>query len=294
VTLLRTVVERAGFACLLLGNTSVLLWMAAFNLLSEGSLVVVHLVNVMLLATLECVHPIQRDWLPFDDDGVRWRLLGKTYGWYLFDSRVWFALHSALMLSAAKSMLPLVDTHLVDVGAWPALLQWCVLALLVDGVRYAIHRASHAIPLLWRFHAMHHTPSHMTPARAWWTHPVDDVLLYSAEIFIMVWLGFSHEVVLVYVCLDNLFQLMNHANVRMRPGLLGMVWQHPRCHLLHHRIAGKVVNFGEMFTVWDRLFGTFEAGDLDDMAQLRIGILPHKRRTLWHQLTAPFSSSGKL
>ncbi len=138
---------------------------------------------------------------------------------------------------------------------------------------------------------MHHAPTHLTPARAWWTHPVDDTIVYSLEVVLMVTLGLDPLVILTYVSIDNSFQLLNHANVRLRRGWLGVLFQHPRYHLVHHRQleAGEATkNFGEMLTVWDRIFGTFETLPAAHMETLVIGIAPVKERSLWSQLTAPF------
>jgi sterol desaturase/sphingolipid hydroxylase (fatty acid hydroxylase superfamily) len=287
---LSALLQRHAFAALLVANAGLLALLHAVAALSEASVIALHFANIVVLATLELVHPLNRDWLVVDEAGrIRWRLLSKTYLWYLFDSRVWFRVHGLVLYAGALWVAQHVAVF--DLSSASLLLQLALLAVGVDFVRYWIHRGQHALSFLWRWHTMHHAPTHMTPVRAWWTHPVDDVILYSFEIFFMVVMGFDAAAILAYVSLDNLFQLTNHANVRMASGRLGVVFQHPRYHLLHHRRCddGETsVNFGEMFTLWDRLFGTFESRPLESMETLEIGIAPARRRSLLHCLTAPF------
>lgn len=281
---------RFGYAALLLANVSVLVGLHAGGWLDEWAIIGVHWANIAVLVAMEFITPLNREWLLVrPDTGVRWRLLLKTYLWYAFDSRVWFRLHGVLLFAFASWVASFFVVR--DAAGLPVVAQVVLLAVGVDLARYWIHRAQHSRSFLWRWHTMHHAPTNLTPVRAWWTHPVDDTILYSLEIVAMVVLRLDPVAVLAYLSIDNFFQLLNHTNVRLHSGWLGTVLQHPRYHLLHHRRHGddeRPVNFGEMLTCWDRLFGTFEERDLDDMSGLEIGLSPREGRTLVHQLTAPF------
>ena len=280
-------IERHGHALFVVVNVAILVVVAKTIGLNELGIVALHFANVAALALLEYRAPLNRAWLLISNGRVRYGLLLKTYAWYLVDSRVWFRLHGAVFLAVGAWVLSTFSPP--DASQLPGWVQLVGFAVAIDFARYWIHRAQHTLPLLWRFHTMHHAPTHMTPVRAWWTHPVDDVILYSLEVVLMVALGLDPWVVLVYVSLDNTFQLLNHANVRWDIGVFGKVFQHPRYHLLHHRRTDeRAVNFGEMFTLWDRFFGTFEVRSVDEMRDLKIGILPARPRSLFHQLTAPF------
>ncbi len=281
-------IERHGYLLFWLANGGCLAALHHLGRLSESAVVGLHLANVALLAALEFLTPCNRQWLLIQQGQVQWRLLTKTYLWYLFDSRVWFRAHGVVVAALGvwiARRLSLTPTEL------PPVFQFVGFALFIDFARYWIHRGQHGLTALWRWHTMHHTPTHLTPARAWWTHPVDDTIVYSLEVVLMVTLGLDPLVILTYVSIDNSFQLLNHANVRLRRGWLGVLFQHPRYHLVHHRQleAGEATkNFGEMLTVWDRIFGTFETLPAAHMETLVIGIAPVKERSLWSQLTAPF------
>lgn len=281
-------IERFGYAGVLMLNVVALVVLHRVGALTEWAIVGVHLANVAGLAALEFASPMNPDWLLIRGGRVRWSLLAKTYLWYLFDSRVWFRVHGVLVAAVGVWIAQRFSLEATSAPTW---LQFVGFALFIDFARYWIHRGQHSLAFLWRWHAMHHTPTNLTPVRAWWTHPVDDVILYSLEIVLMVTLGLEPVVVLAYVSIDNTFQLLNHANVRLSSRGIGEVLQHPRYHLLHHRriLEGeRTVNFGEMFTVWDRLFGTFEARAFDEMERMELGLTHKRRRTLWHQLSAPF------
>lgn len=284
----RRLAERFGYEAVLLANVLGLFLLHYAGALTELSVVLVHLANVAGLAALEFVTPLNPRWLLLREGRVRWHLLAKTYLWYVFDSRVWFRVHGVAVAAVGIWLADCFSLEATRVSPW---LQFIAFALFIDFARYWIHRGQHALAFLWRFHAMHHTPTNLTPVRAWWTHPVDDVILYSLEIVLMVTLGLHPVAVLAYVSIDNTFQLLNHANVRLTSSKIGEVLQHPRYHLLHHRRLAndeKTVKFGEMFTLWDRLFGTFEARSLDEMETLELGLTHRRKRSLWEQLSGPF------
>lgn len=314
---------RWGYALFLLSNLGLIAFFIEQDALSAFSMGLLHLGNVLLLAGLELLIPLNPNWLLWQSAssvdldcrsndldnglglqtkkkraGLQKALFLKTYLWYLIDSRLWFRLHAYLLYGAAHFIQHAVEQDAfwalpasLQMSAYSFGLQVLILALGIDLLRYGIHRLSHRVHFLWRWHTMHHMPTHMTPVRAWWTHPVDDILLYGPEVFIFILFDFNPTAVLAYLAFDNLFQLLNHANCQLNSGFLGLLFQHPRYHLLHHRLAGAadtVVNFGEMFTIWDRIFKTFAQVELSEIKHLQIGILPLQKRTLGQQLLQPF------
>jgi sterol desaturase/sphingolipid hydroxylase (fatty acid hydroxylase superfamily) len=151
--------------------------------------------------------------------------------------------------------LGLLTTQL---GAWPLPLQVLVLLVVTDLVQYALHRAMHEIPWLWRIHAIHHS-SHTLDALAGSRIPVVETLLTRVSIYATVFaLGLPFEAFLIYAAFIALQGSFIHANVRFAYGWLEHVIVSPRFHHWHHASDPEAIdtNYAGTFPWIDRLFGT--------------------------------------
>jgi sterol desaturase/sphingolipid hydroxylase (fatty acid hydroxylase superfamily) len=172
----------------------------------------------------------------------------------------------------------------------PAWAQLVLLFIGIEFIRYWVHRAQHSFAPLWRFHSTHHMMDGFTALKTHWIHPVDDLMFYLPEVTLVLILGIDIRVAAVFLCVDSAVQTCNHSNLDIQPGWLGKVLMHPRHHIRHHAIesgARDGVNFGEVLTLWDRVFGTFRTGPVP--ADFRLGISPVKARSGWHQMLAPLT-----
>lgn len=136
-------------------------------------------------------------------------------------------------------------------------------ALLVyDFCDYWVHRALHRFAFLWRFHSMHHSVEHLDSLNSY-SHPVD--LASSTVVFILVslWIGFTFETMLLFLAFQTIHERLLHTRAPINFGVLGAVLVDNRTHFLHHdRVearSGK--NFAGTFTIFDRLFGTYQRPD---------------------------------
>ena len=172
-------------------------------------------------------------------------------------------------------------------------LQFVELFVLADLCFYLAHRLVHAVPRLWRFHAVHHSSEHMDWLATFRVHPVDQILNSTIIAVPGVALGFSPATLLAYVSLYRVHALLLHSNVRVDFGPLGRVFASPRYHHWHHADERHAYdrNFGGQLVIWDRLLGTFhESGDLPArygtggsvpesyVRQLITPLLPKRRR----------------
>ena len=172
-------------------------------------------------------------------------------------------------------------------------LQFVELLLLADLCFYLAHRLVHAVPRLWRFHAVHHSSEQMDWLATFRVHPVDQILNSTIIAVPGVALGFSPAPLLAYVLLYRVHALLLHSNVRVDFGPLGRVFASPRYHHWHHADEPQAYdrNFGGQLVIWDRLFDTFyESGDLPArygvggtvpngyVRQLITPLLPKRRR----------------
>lgn len=134
--------------------------------------------------------------------------------------------------------------------------------LILDLTVYALHRAFHALPVLWRFHRIHHSDDQVDATTAVRHHVVEvgAVLLVLQGLSLL--LGIPDTVLLAYGAIYGIVQFVQHANVALPPAaerVLGRVTITPRMHAVHHSrsdLAQK--NFGTLFNVWDRLFRTLD------------------------------------
>jgi sterol desaturase/sphingolipid hydroxylase (fatty acid hydroxylase superfamily) len=123
---------------------------------------------------------------------------------------------------------------------------------------YAGHRAAHEVPLLWRFHRVHHSVREMDWLAASHLHPVDQVFVRSAEVLPLYALGFGRLGLGAFVVLTTLQAIFVHANVRLTFGPLRWVIATPQFHHWHHAREPEAYNsnYAGEFPALDALFGT--------------------------------------
>lgn len=135
-----------------------------------------------------------------------------------------------------------------------------VLALLVaaDLVQYALHRAMHEVPWLWRIHAVHHSSRQMDSLAGSRIHFLETLLTRTSVYACAFALGVSFPAFLAFGALIAVQGTFIHANVRLRYGLLEQVLVSPRFHHFHHASDAEAIdtNYAGTFPWIDRLFGT--------------------------------------
>ena len=139
--------------------------------------------------------------------------------------------------------------------------------ILLDLTEYVRHRLSHAVPVLWRLHRVHHSDLAVDVTTSLRNHPIE-ILLRPLFLSAAVILS---GIVPLAVLLQPLMQLpilvFQHANVRLPLALdraLSWVIVTPGMHLVHHSRGRPEAdsNYSTFLTVWDRLFGTFRPTEI--------------------------------
>jgi sterol desaturase/sphingolipid hydroxylase (fatty acid hydroxylase superfamily) len=160
----------------------------------------------------------------------------------------------ALVVAAA---LPFVPLRAIDIEAsLPGSLSVVLAAAVVMLGSYGGHRLMHAVPFLWRFHAVHHSIEHMDWLAAARLHPLDAAFTQACFLLPLFALGYDPGLfagIAVFVTALGIFQ---HANVRLRFPFVRWVLPTPEWHHWHHATDPDAhdTNFGLPFV--DRLFGT--------------------------------------
>lgn len=133
--------------------------------------------------------------------------------------------------------------------------------LALDLLVYALHIASHHVPLLWRFHRLHHSDTLLDIGSSWRHHPGEMVFVGLSVGLAASVLGIGPAEIGVYAVVAELVQILAHANIRVPAramNALSRVLITPGLHHLHHAPDQEDTdsNYGEVLSVWDRLFGT--------------------------------------
>jgi sterol desaturase/sphingolipid hydroxylase (fatty acid hydroxylase superfamily) len=133
------------------------------------------------------------------------------------------------------------------------------LIVLMDLITYWAHRSFHAVPFLWRFHALHHSARYVRWSTTGRVHPINELINYLVTVLPLALVGFPVLAVMPATPIVILFALFAHTQVNVSFGPLSWLFVSPRFHHWHHTHSheGGNKNFANVFSLWDRLFGTY-------------------------------------
>jgi sterol desaturase/sphingolipid hydroxylase (fatty acid hydroxylase superfamily) len=134
--------------------------------------------------------------------------------------------------------------------------------LLLDLLRYLVHRCKHAVPFLWRIHALHHSDPDVDVTTTVRLHPIEYLLNSVVFWLTAILLGMPATVLLTYGLASFAIEAVQHGNVRLPERLeqyLQPVLVTVDMHRTHHSVsfAQASCNYSTVFSVWDRLFGSY-------------------------------------
>lgn len=136
------------------------------------------------------------------------------------------------------------------------------------------HIIEHKVKFLWRFHIVHHADNNVDVTTALRHHPVESVvrgIFFFMGIFIS---GAPVYAVMIFQTCLILSAQISHANVSLPPLLdrvVSFIFVSPNMHKVHHHWKQPFTdsNYGGIFSIWDRLLGTFKKLD---PKELRYGL----------------------
>jgi sterol desaturase/sphingolipid hydroxylase (fatty acid hydroxylase superfamily) len=168
--------------------------------------------------------------------------------------------------------------------------------VILDLSRYAEHRLFHVVPWLWRLHRIHHADAEYDFTTALRFHPLEAVLETAAHVAVVAVLGAPVVAVVVFEALAGTQAIVTHANARLHLTVDRVVRRlvvTPDMHRVHHSTVPRETdsNFGNLLSVWDRLFRSYRdqpaaghEGMVIGLAELRD---PRRLRLPW-LLALPF------
>lgn len=135
--------------------------------------------------------------------------------------------------------------------------------LLLDFVgAYLAHYVEHKVKPLWMVHLVHHTDHKVDTTTANRHHPLESVIRFMFTLFGVFIIGTPIAIVFLYQSLSLVATQFSHANIKLPrkvDTVLSYVLVSPDMHKVHHHYMLPYTdsNYGNIFSIWDRLFGTF-------------------------------------
>jgi len=154
------------------------------------------------------------------------------------------------------------------------LLTIVIAVLALDFSSWLVHLVMHKVPLLWRFHLIHHTDTAVDVTTGLRHHPGDSLLRGIFFLLLIFVSGAPMYGVMIYQTLVVLSTAFTHANISLPKELdrfLSFFLVSPNMHKVHHHWKQPYTdsNYGAVFSIWDRLLGTFKKLD---PTKIRYGI----------------------
>jgi sterol desaturase/sphingolipid hydroxylase (fatty acid hydroxylase superfamily) len=186
--------------------------------------------------------------------------------------------------------------HLIEMPVWVFMIAGMLLLDLIGA--YFIHWIQHKIKWMWKFHMVHHADTYVDTTTANRHHPGESVFRAVFTLLAVVVTGAPMWLVMLYQSLSALLSQFNHANIRLpKPvdTVISSVIVSPDMHKVHHHFVRPETdsNYGNIFSIWDRIFNTFRKADTE---KLRYGLDVLEGRNdhdIKEQLSIPFKKNIK-
>jgi sterol desaturase/sphingolipid hydroxylase (fatty acid hydroxylase superfamily) len=244
-------------------------WRDNLRIFCQGHLM---LAAAVQLGILMAVFTVLEGWWPSSRAHKWWRrpLMVDLCSWAVHPISVSAGI--ALAVTFTKTLTngfthsrlwPMLSAMRIQVAAFPLLAQMAIAVVAADFLAYWMHRAYHRFSFLWAFHVVHHTSRELDWLSTSRLHPVSQMLNTAVVGTILLFAGLPVTAVVVANVVIGAAALLVHANVNWTFGPFKHLVVSPLFHQWHHaRLDGDdhdhgVGNFGAIFSVWDRLFGTW-------------------------------------
>ena len=227
------------------------------------------LTPVIIIFFLAVFMTLER-FLPYFEHGAwrkkqRWRNLGIVGTAFVLNALLSTVI-AGVILSAQAHHFGLLRWLLPDTS-WLAIVAGI---LLVDLNSYAFHRLYHKVPLLWRMHRVHHADTELDSTSALRMHPFEFVFQSLTQITVLPLLGVSMSSFVLYFTFALPWFLLNHSNLKFPNWFeryASWLLVTPNWHRVHHSAHQPETDshFADVFSIWDRLFGTAQQADVETM-----------------------------
>jgi len=246
------------------------------------------LATAALVTWLEWVFPYRLRWRP-ELGEIKTDLSFMVVVQLLFPPLVGFAFTYALIEPARSLDLPFTRVWPHGLPIW---LQAVLMVLVVDFVRYWIHRWEHQNDTLWRLHSVHHSVEQLYWLNTARFHPLEKALQMLADSLPFLLMAVDERVLALYYVAYAMNGFFQHCNIHLRYGPLNYIVGSAETHRWHHSRVPREsnANYGSTVAVWDVLFGTWYLPDDREIADLGLQD-PAYPKSFSRLLRAPFKST---
>lgn len=171
--------------------------------------------------------------------------------------------------------------------------------LLLDLIgAYLVHLVEHKVKFLWRFHIIHHSDTWIDTTSANRHHPGESIIRFVFTTMGILIVGAPMWMVFMYQTLSVVSTQFTHANISMPKKLdyfLSYFIVSPNMHKVHHHYILPYTdsNYGNIFSIWDRLFGTFTYLPKEEIVYgIDTYMKPEEHNLLKSLLKIPFQKPG--
>ena len=187
----------------------------------------------------------------------------------------------------------------LNLVAWPHWMKILFTLVFMDFMLYVWHFLNHEMPLLWRFHRVHHSDPNMDVSTASRFHPGELAVSSVIKIGLIFFLGADLWGVVVFETALVLAAQFHHSSLKVPAWFERIYWiifVPPSMHRIHHSVVIKErdANYGTVFSLWDRVMGTMI--DRADQDRIRIGLgayQDHQKLGFGRLLAMPFTRPVK-
>ena len=135
---------------------------------------------------------------------------------------------------------------------------------------YLAHWAEHKIKPLWMIHLVHHTDHQVDTTTANRHHPLESFVRFFFTLTGVALVGAPIGIIMLYQSLSVVATQFGHANIRLPKwidNVISLVFVSPDMHKVHHHYVLPYTdsNYGNIFSIWDRLFGTYRKMNNEDI-----------------------------
>ncbi len=166
--------------------------------------------------------------------------------------------------------------QLADLPLWAVIIMGVMLLDFCGA--WLVHWIEHKVKWMWKFHLVHHSDTTVDVTTGLRHHPGETLFRISFTLLGVLLIGVPIGIVMLYQSFSVLFAHITHANINMPDRVdrgLSILFVTPNMHKVHHHYTQPLTdsNYGNIFSIWDRLFGTFV--EVNDVKNLKYGIDTH-------------------
>ncbi|MGY5355366.1 sterol desaturase family protein [Wenyingzhuangia sp. IMCC45467] len=194
-------------------------------------------------------------------------------------------LHSLLNVKFLLFVLPiqiLFSLGIFTIASWTEAYNWGLLHFLpfkmsflpsfivafiiLDFFEYVYHRMMHRVPFFWRFHQVHHSDRDLDITTTVREHPGETVVRLVYTVLMILIVGVSPAILIIRQFIQSAINLISHITLKLPENvnnIVSVLFVTPNTHQVHHHYELPYTdsNYGDVLSVWDRIFSTFMKKD---------------------------------